>query len=155
MVVDDGFEYRDGSAALPFLFLAMVGLVVGMVAIVLTIPPSRVANAAVTVGSLSGLLWAGAPWLFWFGLLTFGCLMAIGGLAWRSGEWSAWRFAALVACIATPWALGFLALSGMWAAPSETQFVLFGLGGFTWLVVGTSLAGPWRTAGATLGTRQG
>ena len=155
MVVDDGEPYRDGSAALPFLFMAMVGLVVGMIAIVLSIPPSRRANAAVTVGSISGLLWAGAPWLFWFGLLTFGCLIAIGGLAWRSGGWSAWRFAALVACIASPWALGFLALSGIWPAPAETQFALFGLGGLTWLVVGTSLAGPWRTSDATLGTRQG
>jgi hypothetical protein len=34
----------------------------------------------------------------------------------------------------------------MWAAPDETQYALFALGGLTWPVVGTSLVRPRRNA---------
>lgn len=154
IVVDGTDTYRDGSAGLPFIFLAMVCLVVGMVAVVLTIPPSRSANAAVYIGSLAGLLWAGAPWLFWAGLITFGGLVVIGGAAWRARAWSGWRLAALVACIGSAWGLAFLALSGTVAAPEGFQFVLFGIGGLAWPIVGTSLIRRRRApAPATSGAR--
>src|SRR5262249_20850090 len=138
-----------------FIFLAMVGLVVGIVAVVLTMPPSRAATAALYVSSVAGLLWAGAPWLFPVGMIAFGGLVVIGAVAWRAGAWRAWRFAALVAFSCSPWVLGYLALAGFWAAPDETQFALFGLGGLTWLVVGTSVIMPRRRAASEpLGTRE-
>ncbi len=139
IVVDGTDTYRDGSAALPFIFLAMVGLVIGMVAIVLTMPPSRPATAALYVSSLAGLLWAGAPWLFWAGVIAFGGLIVIGGAAWRAGAWSAWRFAALVACIGSAWGLAFAVLSGTLAAPEGIEAAFFVIGGGAWPVVGTSL----------------
>ena len=106
IVVEGEDRYRDGSAGLFFIFLAMVGLIVGIVAVVLTIPPSRPANTAAYVGSLAGLLWAGAPWLFWAGLIAFSGLIVVGGAAWRAGAWSGWRFATLGACLASPCAPG-------------------------------------------------
>jgi hypothetical protein len=154
IVVTDTDTYRDGSAALPLIFLAMVGLVVGMVAVVLTIPPSRSANSAAYISSLAGLLWGGAPWLWWAGLIAFGGVIVIGGAAWRAGAWSAWRFAALVACIVSAWGLAYLALSGMVAAPEGLQFVLFGIVGLAWPLVGTSLVWPRRfQTPARIGTR--
>jgi hypothetical protein len=133
----------------------MLGLVVGMVAVVLTIPPSRPANAAAYVSSLAGLLWGGAPWLWWAGLIAFGGVIVIGGAAWRARAWSGWRFAALVAAIGSPWGLAYLALSGMLAAPDGFQYVVFGIAGLTWLVLGTSLVRPRRIeTGAPLGEGQ-
>jgi len=155
IVVNGGDAYRDGSAALPFIFLAMLGLVVGMVAVVLTIPPSRPANAAAYLSSLAGLLWGGAPWLWWAGLIAFGGVIVIGGAAWRARAWSGWRFAALVAAIGSAWGLAYLALSGMLAAPDGFQYVVFGIAGLTWLVLGTSLVRPRRIeTGAPLGEEQ-
>ena len=156
VVVDGANTYRDGAAAMPFLFLATICLGVGMIAVILTFPPSRLANAAAYVSSLAGLLWGGAPWLFWAGLIAFGGLIVVGFTAWRAGAWSTWRLAALVTCVASPWVLAFLALSGLWASPPDwAQWAIFTIGGLAWPVVGTSLLRPRRTpANTTLGTRQ-
>ena len=155
MVVDGADTYRDGSAGMPLLFLAMVCLGIGMIAVVISIPPSRPTHAAAYISSLSGLLWAGAPWLLWAGLIAFGGLVVVGGRAWRTGAWSAWRFVALVASIGTAWGLGFAVMSGWWIAPEGIEAVFFGIIGAIWPVVGTSLVWPRRPADALLGSRQG
>ena len=155
-IVVDGLDtYRDGAAAMPFLFLAVLCLGVGMVAVVVSIQPSRTAHAAAYVSSVTGLLWAGAPWVVWAGLIAFGGLIVVGGAAWRRGTWSAWRFAALVACIGLAWVPAFMAMSGLWDAPEGSEAIFFGLFGGAWLVVGTSLVRPTRRPAIDpLGPRQ-
>ena len=81
-------SYRDGSAAMPFFFLSLVLLGIGIWAVAATVPSTaRVARTAALVGGLAGLLWAFAPWIVLAGLvMSVGvCILAVG--AARSGRW--------------------------------------------------------------------
>jgi hypothetical protein len=155
VVVDGVHTYRDGSAAAPFFLLAVLLLGAGMLAVVVSLPPSRPAHAAAYVSSLSGLLWAGAPWLMWAGMIAFGGLIVVGASAWRAGAWSAWRFVVLAASVGVAWGLGIVVVSGIWDTPEEAIGLSFGLMGVAWLVVGTSLVRHRRlSVDASLGSRQ-
>jgi hypothetical protein len=155
-VVVDGLKtYRDGSAAAPFFLLSVLLLGAGMLAVVVSLRPSRPAHAAAYISSLSGLLWGGAPWLMWAGLVAFVGLIAVGASAWRSGAWPAWRFGVLVASLGSAWGLAIVVISGMWVAPPEAYALFFLLIGVAWPIVGTSLVWPRRqSVDASPGSRR-
>lgn len=155
VVVDGANSYRDGSAAAPYFLVAVLLLGAGMLAVVVSLPPSRPAHAAAYVSALAGLLWAGAPWLLWAGLIAFGGLIVVGASAWRAGVWQAWRFVVLAVSVGSAWGLGIIVLAGLLEAPPGAPGIFLDLLGPAWVMVGTSLVWPRRhSVDAPLGTRQ-
>jgi hypothetical protein len=149
MIVDGGGSYRDGSAALPVLLVAVFLLGVGMLGLVIELPaPARAARTSAYVSSLAGLLWAGAPWLFWAGLIAFAGLVIIGVAAWRAGRWSAIELSVLIAGVSIPWGTILAVAFGLAAtAPNpDVQFLVFLALSSVWLVVGSSLIRTPRRA---------
>jgi hypothetical protein len=154
MVVDDSGSYRDGAAALPLFFFAIVLLGVGMVALVLDLPASaHAARSAAFLSSITGLLWGLAPWLVWAGLIAFTGLVVVGVAAWRAGRWSWLALAILVASIVPGWAIGLAGVSGLLTLPTpdpDLQFLVFAMLVPSWLIVGVSLIrAPRRTVAAS------
>lgn len=135
--------YRDGAAAMPLFFAAVVFLGVGMLALVLELPePARVARGAAFVSSMVGLLWAFAPWFVIAGAIAFAGLLVVAIAAWRAGRWSSLDLGVLVAGIGVGWgpvlavALGLL--SPRTGAPDLQYLILMSLVS-AWVVVGASL----------------
>jgi hypothetical protein len=94
------------------------------------------------VGGLCGLVWALAPWVFWAGLIAFGCLSVIGFAARRAGRWSFLELAVLVLGIWLPWGLFLTGGSGLWAPPlpnPDLQYLIIATLAVAWVVVGGSL----------------
>ncbi len=153
MIVEEWGSYRDGAAALPLFFLAVVLLGIGMVALVLDLPASaHAARSAVFLSSVTGLLWGGAPWLVWAGLIAFGGLLVIGVAAWRAGRWSWLELGILFASILPAWTIGLAGSSGLLELPTpnpDLQFAIFAMLVPSWLVVGASLVRPPRPVAAT------
>jgi hypothetical protein len=143
LVVEPTQTYRDGGAALPFLFVAMMLLGAGMITLVLELPePARAARAAAFVGSLVGLVWALAPWVFPAGLVAFGCLVIVGFAAWRAGRWSLLELGVLIAGVGFGWGLPVAYLSGLWEPPvpnPDLQFLVLATLAAAWVAVGGSL----------------
>jgi hypothetical protein len=153
MIVEEWGSYRDGAAALPLFFLAIVLLGVGMIALVLDLPASaHAARSAAFLSSMTGLLWGLAPWLIWAGMIAFAGLLVVGVAARRAGRWSWLELLILVAGIVPGWIIGFAGLSGLLAMPTpnpDLQFFLFGLLLPSWLIVGASLVRAPRRAVAS------
>lgn len=150
IVVEDWGSYRDGAAALPLFFFAVVVLGVGMVALVLELPaPAHAARSVAFVGSMTGLVWGLAPWLAWCGLIAFGGLLVVGAAAWRAGGWSSLEVGILFAGVVPGWGLFLAGGSGVWVPPTpnpDLQFLALGMLVAAWLVVGSSLVrAPRRT----------
>jgi hypothetical protein len=142
IVVGEKGSYRDAGAALPIVFTAVMLLGVGLLALVLELPePSHRARVVAAVSCLAGLVWAFAPWMMWFGLVAFGGLLIVGFAAWRAGTWSLAALTALVVGVTIPWATILAVASGAVAAnPNpDIQFLVLGLLGTAWAVVGISL----------------
>ena len=150
LVVDDGRSYRDGAAALPVFFAAVVLLGVGMLGLVLELPASaHAARSAAFLSSMTGLLWGLAPWLWWCGLIAFGGLLIVGVAAWRSGRWSALQLAVLFASVVPGWVLWLAGGSGLWAPPTanpDLQLLVLATFVTAWLIVGSSLVRTPRGA---------
>jgi hypothetical protein len=152
MIVEEWGTYRDGAAALPLFFAAVVLLGVGMVALVLDLPASaHAARAAAFLASLVGPLWGLAPWLVWCGLIAFAGLLIVGVAAWRTGRWSWIELGILFASILPAWTIGLAASSGLVEIPTpnpDLQFAIFAMLVPAWLVVGASLVRTRHPAAA-------
>jgi hypothetical protein len=152
MIVEEWGTYRDGAAALPLFFAAVVLLGVGMVALVLVLPASaHAARAAAFLASLTGPLWGLAPWLFWCGLIAFAGLLIVGVAAWRAGRWSWIELGVLFASILPAWTIGLAVSSGLveLSTPNpDLQFAIFAMLVPSWLVVGASLVRTRHAAAA-------
>jgi len=91
LVSSGGEIYRDGSAAFLTLFLSVVMLLLGSWAVASTLPDtSQLGRAAAGIGAIAGLLWAVAPWMFYFGAaLALGLtILAIEAARTRRWRWS-------------------------------------------------------------------
>lgn len=150
MIVEEWGTYRDGAAALPLFFAAVVLLGVGMVALVLDLPASaHAARAAAFLASLTGPLWGLAPWLWWCGLIAFAGLLIVGVAAWRGGRWSSLELGILFAAVVPGWFLFLAGGSGLWVPPTanpDLQFLVLAMLVAAWLVVGASLVRTPRRA---------
>ena len=150
MIIEEWGSYRDGAAALPLFFAAVVLLGVGMIALVLDLPASaHAARSAAFLSSMTGLLWGLAPWLVWSGLIAFGGLLVVGVAAWRAGRWSWLELGILFAGVLSAWTVGLAASVGLLALPTpnpDLQFLVFAMLVPSWLVVGSSLVRARRRA---------
>ena len=83
--------YRDGTAALPFLVLALVLLSIGLFRIVKRLPRSgRWPRAAGWSAIVAGPLWALAPWVTPIGLIFLLGVLGLAVGARRAGLWPTW-----------------------------------------------------------------
>jgi hypothetical protein len=143
IVVDGGHTYRDGAAAAPLFFVAIVLLGVGMLAVALELPTSaRAARTAAFASSMVGLLWALAPWLMLAGLIAFAGLLVVAMTAWRAGRWSSLELGTLVGGVALGWGPVLAYAVGLWVPNTpdpDTQYLVLGALVLAWVAVGASL----------------
>ena len=141
IVVDGGSSYRDGAAALPFVFLAFVLLGVGLVGVARSLPRgSDLGGLAAAVAAVAGGTWALMPWVFPLLLIASVGYVALAILARRSGVWSVADAALLVGGVVLSWVLVVPGLLGIGTGPSQDSYLAF------WIVM-TSL---WISVGHAL-----
>lgn len=143
VVVEAEGTYRDGSAALPLWFVAILLLGVGLIALALELPtPARRGRAAAYAGSLIGLLWAFAPWFLTAGVVAFAALLVVAVEAWRAGRWSGLELGTLLVVVGFGWGVPAAHMFGLWAPSDLTLDGLIwslALLALAWIVVGASL----------------
>jgi len=143
-VVYDGYgPHRDGSAALPLLFLSVVLLVVGLFGHLIVLPATRrAARVGVVVAIPFLLLWSAGPWVIWFALIAMIALVAFAIGSLGTSHWSATACAAMAVGIGGSIALGLLTLGlvNLGAElPYEVMLVVTATATPIWLAVGGSL----------------
>ena len=143
-VVYDGLgAYRDGSAAMPFLFLAIVLLVVGLLGHQIRLPAdARLARGSALLAIPFLLVFSVGPWMWQFGLVALGLLivLAISGL--RSGTWP--LGASLLVIVACVGVVGIVAVAVAVASGDRMA------GGAFFVAAGLTLVPVWLSVGATL-----
>jgi len=153
IVVDEWGTYRDGGAAMPVWFIALILLGVGMITVTLGLPvPARAARAAAYVSSVVGLLWALAPWLLYAGIVAIAGLLVVAVSAWRAGRWSGLELGILASGVVLAWTAPIALVLNLWRPPEPMldglAFAFLSLAS-AWVVVGISLVrAPRRRAAA-------
>ena len=106
---DEFGVYREGTAALPFVALAMVILAVGLGRVVTALPRTAVAGrAGGWTAVVAGPVWTLMPWVALVGLVFLVGLVLLAVGARRSGIWPWWAEVTIVALVAP--------LAGLFAA---------------------------------------
>jgi hypothetical protein len=145
---DGDGAYRDGSSALLLLILAAGLLTAGLVGQFILLPATaRLARLGAGAAIPFLILWALAPWLWWFGLLVLLGLLALAVGGRLSGIWpTRYTVTVVLACAAVVAvvAFGFATLEGDRLAGAE----LLGY-------AGAALVPAWLGVGATLIQRPG
>ncbi|HEX5588775.1 MAG TPA: hypothetical protein VFX65_00605 [Candidatus Limnocylindrales bacterium] len=81
--------YRDGSAAMPLYFGALILLAAGLVGQMIRLPArARVARLGALIGVFAAPIWGLGPWLIVFAAVLFAGLLLLALGAWWSSEWS-------------------------------------------------------------------
>lgn len=97
MVGSGDDAYRDGMAAMPLYFAALVMLAAGLIGQMIRLPArARVARLGALVAIFAAPLWGLGPWLMVFALALFIGLVLLAVGAWWSSEWSGPAAAAVV-----------------------------------------------------------
>jgi hypothetical protein len=81
--------YRDGMAAMPLYFAALILLAAGLVGQMIRLPArARVARFGAFIGIFAAPMWGLGPWLLLFAAVLFVGLLLLALGAWWSNEWS-------------------------------------------------------------------
>ncbi len=148
IVVDSWGTYRDGGAALPFYFAAVVLLCIGLGAAGASLPRrARVGRTVAAIGAIGGLGWALGPWMLAFGLILAVGLVVVGWSGWRTGQWSGFDASLLIGGLVAALTVGFTLQSGLFSpvflsgfvAETEVGYVGLGIMTIVWLAVGRAL----------------
>lgn len=143
---DDDGAYRDGSSAMLPLILAAGLLAAGLIGQLISLPrTARLARLGAATAIPFLIMWALAPWVWWFGLLTLLGLLALAVGGRLSGLWQTrYALAVVFAVLAVVGvvAFGVATLEGDRLAGAE----LLGYIGLAcvpaWLGVGAPLVRP-------------
>jgi hypothetical protein len=134
--------YRDGGAAMPLYFGALVLLAAGLVGQMIRLPArARVARFGAFIGIFAAPIWGLGPWLFLFALVLFVGLLLLAVGAWWANEWSGSAALAVLGSIipGTAVALATLAL-GIDGPLGQALIVVFvTILTVNWLAVGANL----------------
>lgn len=140
-IVHDTFgDYRDGAAALPFAFVAMLLLSAGVFGVIRSLP--RAAGLGALAGAIAivaGPIWSLGPWLLPFLVAASVAWVVLALVARRSGVWSTLDAAILVGGLAIAWALGAPFMMGLVSSTLDS-YALFWLAlTSVWIGVGHAL----------------
>jgi hypothetical protein len=145
---DGDGAYRDGGAAFPLLFLAVVLLSAGLVGQLIALPRSaRLARLGAGLAIPFLLLWGLGPWMLPLGLVALVGLIALAVGGYRSGGWSTVPSVAVVACC-----LAVVGITWFAAATIDGDRMA---GGTFLLLAAAALVPAWLGVGATLIRRPG
>jgi len=142
MVGSGDDAYRDGMAAMPLYFTALVLLAAGLVGQLIRLPSrARVARFGAFIGILAAPVWGLGPWLIVFAAVLFVGLLLLALGAWWSSEWSGPAAVAVVGSIVI--GIGLVAVSllvGFRGPLGQGLLVAWvSILTFNWLAVGSSL----------------
>jgi len=134
--------YRDGGAAMPLYFGALVMLAAGLVGQMIRLPErARVARFGAFIAIFAAPLWGLGPWLFFFALALFVGLLLLAVGAWWANEWSGSAALAVLGSIIPGTVAGLVTLgidSG--GALGQALIVVFvTILTVNWLAVGANL----------------
>lgn len=143
VVYDGRGAYRDGSAAMPFLFLAIVLLVAGLLGHQIRLPEdARLARGSALLAIPFLLVFGVGPWMWQFGLVALGLLIVLAITGLRSGTWQLGAsLAVIVACLGV---VGIVAVAVAVASGDRMA------GGAFFAAAGLTLVPVWLSVGATL-----
>jgi hypothetical protein len=144
MVGSGDDAYRDGMAAMPLYFVALLLLSAGLIGQMIRLPArARVARLGAFIAIFAATAWAFGPWLIMFAAVLFVSLMLLALGAWWSSEWSG--LAALAVVGSTAIGTGLVAVSllvGFRGPLGQAMLVAFvTLLTLNWLAVGANLQG--------------
>jgi hypothetical protein len=143
VVYDGQGAYRDGSAAMPFFFLAIVLLVAGLLGHQIRLPEdARLARGSALLAIPFLLMFGVGPWMWQFGLVAIGLLVVLAITGLRSGAWQLGAsLAVIVACLGV---VGIVAVAVAVASGDRMA------GGAFFAAAGLTLVPVWLSVGATL-----
>jgi hypothetical protein len=140
---DDYGAYRDGGAAFPIFFAAIVLLVAGLLGHLIRLPAgARLARGSAMAAIPFLLLFGTGPWMWPFGLISIVLLLVLAVSGLRAGAWPAGASLAVVAsCIGVVMVVGIaLAVAGGDRMAAGAFFVVAGVVLVpAWLGVGGAL----------------
>ena len=140
---DDDGAYRDGQAAFPFLFSAVVLLAAGLAGQIVRLPlRAMVARGAAGTAIPFLLLFGLGPWMWPLVLVAIVLITTLAVAGWRSGMWSS---AASATVIASGIAVAAVVAVGIAVSPVDRM-----AGGVFWVIGGLVLIPTWLSIGATL-----
>lgn len=134
--------YRDGGAALPLYFAALVMLSAGLVGQMIRLPArARVARLGAFIGIFAAPAWGFGPWLLQFAIILLIALLMLAIGAWWANEWSGSAALAVVSSTVTGAVLVLATFGiGIGGSPGQGLMVVF----VSFLTVN------WLAAGANL-----
>ena len=140
---DGAGAYRDGSAAMPLLLIAVALLAAGLLGQLIRLPgEARLARGSATLAIPFLALFGLAPWVAAYGLVAIGLLIVLAVAGWRSGVWplaaSLTVVAACVGVVAIA-AYGLATFSGDRMAGGALMAIAAIVFVPVWLGVGTTL----------------
>ncbi|OGO52224.1 MAG: hypothetical protein A2V84_09565 [Chloroflexi bacterium RBG_16_70_13] len=134
--------YRDGAAAFPIYFAALVMLSAGLIGQMIRLPGrARAARLGAFIGIFAAPLWGLGPWLLVFALVLLLALLLLAVGAWWVGEWSGPTAFTVVAVTVIGSSIMVSVLGGGASRPiGEVLMVLFvSLLTVNWLAIGANL----------------
>jgi hypothetical protein len=154
MVYDGYGGYRDGSAGLPLVLLAVFLLAGGLIGQIIRMPTARVARAGAIVAMVFLILWSFGPWMFHFGAVGIVGLVVFALAAWRTAGWpGAATGAVLFGCVAVlAVVLVMMGLVDFGIVGNGAESIVYPAVGILtvsiWLGIGGSLVASQRPASA-------
>jgi hypothetical protein len=154
MIYDGYGGYRDGSAGLPFVLVAVVLLAGGLIGQLIRLPAARLARAGAIFAIVFLIVWSFGPWLVHFGGLGLLGLVAFAVGARRSAGWSGAATAAVLGgCVGifalVPLMMGLVDLGIAGDGSEQIAYLALGLLAVPiWLGIGGSLVAARRPSSA-------
>jgi len=140
---DGAGAYRDGSAAMPLLLIAIALLAAGLLGQLIRLPDeARLARGSATLAIPFLALFGLAPWVAAYGLVAIGLLIVLAVAGWRSGVWPlAASLSVVAACVGVVAiaAYGVASFSGDRMAGGALMAIAASAFVPVWLGVGTTL----------------
>jgi hypothetical protein len=140
---DGAGAYRDGSAAMPLLLIAVALLAAGLLGQYIRLPvEARVARGSALLAIPFVILFGLAPWMLGFVLVAIGLLVVLAVAGWHSGVWPL-----AASLVVTAACLGVVAVAGY----AMTTFGGDRMAGGALMAVAAAVFIPvWLGVGATL-----
>jgi len=134
--------YRDGMAAMPLYFTALLLLSAGLVGQMVRLPArARVARFGAFIAIFAAPLWGLGPWLLLFAAILFVGLVLLALGAWWTSEWSGAGALAVVGSIGIVAVLIAVSLVAGFREPLGQGALIVSVSVLTlsWLAVGANL----------------